>query len=394
MERSQPVRIERPKPNPHGYGRLIVASTVALIFAILFVLGGPFTLNSIYDLILRLFNRSSTTRPWEPGSPLTVIPLASGGLIVGAYLGNIAWNLGASAGSRWERMESGEKVTLFLGIFAGLIASMPFIFLFNALPIANSQLYLPVFIVGLTLGFASIAVYALQSMNEILPWYKNRGPVKRSGIKILDTNVIIDGRIYDVARSGFLEGEIYIPRFVLEELQHIADHHDGLKRQRGRRGLDVLKRIQAEFPIVEVGKYDRHANDPNEEVDARLVRLAKSIGADIVTNDWNLNSVAKLQKVKILNINELALNLRPNVLPQEQLRLNIIKEGNQHGQGVGYLEDGTMVVVEGGKGHIGETLDVTVTQVIQTERGKMIFAEVPDLDDEADSYAMRRRRRQ
>jgi uncharacterized protein YacL len=144
---------------------------------------------------------------------------------------------------------------------------------------------------------------------------------------------------------------------------------------------------------MEVGKYDRFAPDTNEEVDARLVRIAKAIGADIVTNDWNLNSVAKLQNVKILSLNELALTLRPNVLPSETLELAIIREGNQQGQGVGYLDDGTMVVVENGKAHLGETMDVTVTQVIQTERGKMIFAEVDADPGDDDTFYTRRPRR-
>jgi uncharacterized protein YacL len=194
-------------------------------------------------------------------------------------------------------------------------------------------------------------------------------------IKILDTNVIIDGRVYDVARVGFVEGQIYVPQFVLEELQYIADSHDSLRRQRGRRGLDILKLMQTEFNI-EVGVHDRLAPDQGDGVDSRLVRLATALGGDLVTNDHNLNRVATLQDVRVLNINDLALSLRPNVLPQEHLDLNIVREGNQIGQGIGYLEDGTMVIVENGRAHIGETLEVMVTQVIQTERGKLIFAEV------------------
>jgi uncharacterized protein YacL len=217
-------------------------------------------------------------------------------------------------------------------------------------------------------------------MDEVLPWSKSRGKARRSGIKILDTNVIIDGRIYDVVRNGFLEGEMYVPGFVLDELQYIADSHDPLRRQRGKRGLDVLRHMQADFPLV-VRTHDRLAPDVNEEVDSRLVRMARALGADLVTNDHNLNQVAKLQDVKVLNLNDLALSLRPNVLPGEDLCLTIIREGNQMGQGIGYLDDGTMVVVENGRPHIGETLEVAVTQVIQTERGKMIFAEVEPPDE-------------
>ena len=169
--------------------------------------------------------------------------------------------------------------------------------------------------------------------------------------------------------------DVYVPQFVLEELQYIADSHDALRRQRGKRGLDILKLMQTEFEI-EVGIHDRLAPEQGDGVDSRLVRLAIALGADLVTNDHNLNRVATLQDVRVLNINDLALSLRPNVLPQEHMEIFIAREGNQMGQGVGYLEDGTMVIIENGREHIGATLDVMVTQVIQTERGKLIFAEV------------------
>src|SRR6185436_458822 len=159
---------------------------------------------------------------------------------------------------------------------------------------------------GLTIGFSAVAVYALNSVADVLPWKKGEVRGRKSGIKVLDTNVLIDGRIYDLARTGFLEGELYVPKFVLQELQHIADSADGMRRQRGRRGLEVLKHIQAEHE-VEVGTHDRLAGDPNEEVDARLVRLAMALGADLVSNDYNLNRVASIQEVRVLNINDLAL---------------------------------------------------------------------------------------
>ena len=257
---------------------------------------------------------------------------------------------------------------------------MPFLFLLSSL---NLGVYIPFAVAGLTLGFASLSVYGLQSMEEILPWMKGRGPARRRGIKILDTNVIIDGRIVDVARTGFLEGQIYVPGFVLEELQYIADSPEALRRQRGRRGLEILKLMQDDFKI-EVRIHDRLVAGATDEVDQRLVRLAKLLGADIVTNDFNLNRVAGLEGVKVLNINELALGLRPNVLPGEVLTVTIIREGNQGGQGVGYLDDGTMIVVENGKAHIGETHDVVISQVIQTERGKMMFAEMPNGDPPED----------
>lgn len=206
----------------------------------------------------------------------------------------------------------------------------------------------------------------------------------------MDTNVLIDGRVLDILKSGFLDGDLYVPNFVLQELQNIADSSDALRRQRGRRGLEVLRQIQAEFP-VEVGAHDKLAGPANEPVDARLVKLAKSLGADLVSNDFNLNRVASIQSVKVLNVNDLALAMRPNVLPGELLEVALIREGNQYGQGVGYLDDGTMVVVENAREMIGSTVNVPVTQVIQTERGKMIFADASESVTESDPGPLRRR---
>jgi len=309
----------------------------------------------------------------SPRSPISTTGLVATGIFVGMFLGAIVLNSIARIGNRWENMPGGEKLNVFIGVLGGFVMALPFLILFNSLH--ADTLYVPFLIFGLVLAFSSLGIYALQSMEEILPWSQKTGSQRRRGIKILDTNVIIDGRIYDVAKAGFLEGQLYVPGFVLEELQHIADDHNGLRRQRGRRGLEVLKHMQAEFTL-EVGAHDRHAADSREEVDSRIVRIAKAIGADIVTNDWNLNRVASLQDITVLNLNDLALALKPNVLPSETLELMITREGNQIGQGVGYLDDGTMVVVENAKAFLSQTVTVVVTQVIQTERGKMIFGEV------------------
>ncbi|MBS1724233.1 MAG: TRAM domain-containing protein [Armatimonadetes bacterium] len=314
--------------------------------------------------------------------PLVLIALALLGAMLGGGAGSLVLNAAEAYSQRWSKLETGDRVNLFLGIVAGIICSLPFLIaLSNLGPLAATLL-----MVGLTFGFSALSIYALHSMEEVLPWKKGEIRGRRSGTKILDTNVLIDGRIYDLLRTGFLEGELYVPKFVLHELQHIADSADSLRRQRGRRGLEVLRHLQSEH-TVEIGTHDRLAMDEKEEVDARLVRLAKALGADLVSNDYNLNRVASIQEVRVLNINDLALALRPNVLPGETLELTIIREGNQHGQGVGYLEDGTMVVVESGKPHIGESVIVTVTQVIQTERGKMIFGTAPD--EEADRRGSR-----
>ncbi|HEU5140346.1 MAG TPA: PIN/TRAM domain-containing protein [Bacillales bacterium] len=191
-------------------------------------------------------------------------------------------------------------------------------------------------------------------------------------LKILDTSVIIDGRIADICQTGFLEGTLVIPRFVLEELQHIADSSDVLKRNRGRRGLDILNRVQKELEV----KVEIYEGDFEEiaEVDSKLVKLAKVANGIVVTNDFNLNKVCELQGVPVLNINDLANAVKPIVLPGEELNVHVIKDGKEHNQGVGYLDDGTMIVIEEGRNYIGKTIEVLVTSVLQTSAGRMIFA--------------------
>ncbi|MBB3114262.1 uncharacterized protein YacL [Paenibacillus phyllosphaerae] len=189
--------------------------------------------------------------------------------------------------------------------------------------------------------------------------------------KILDTSVIIDGRIADICKTGFIEGTLVIPEFVLEELQHIADSSDLLKRNRGRRGLDILNKIQKELD-VKVLIYEGDMEDG--EVDSKLVKLAKVLHGKVVTNDFNLNKVCELQGVSVLNINDLANAVKPVVLPGEEIVVQVIKDGKEHGQGVAYLDDGTMIVVEGGRDFIGTTMEVLVTSVLQTSAGRMIFA--------------------
>ncbi|MBM3180287.1 MAG: TRAM domain-containing protein [Chloroflexi bacterium] len=195
---------------------------------------------------------------------------------------------------------------------------------------------------------------------------------------LLDTSVIIDGRVSDIARTGFLPGTLLIPRFVLNELQNIADSSDGMRRQRGRRGMEVLAELQ-KLPNVLVRISDINV-DGVREVDDKLVVLGKQLKCPVLTNDYNLNRIAELQGVTVLNINELANAIKSVVLPGEALRINIMQEGKDHSQGVGYMEDGTMVVVENGKEYIGEYMDVNITKVLQTAAGRMIFGRV---DEEA-----------
>ncbi len=193
---------------------------------------------------------------------------------------------------------------------------------------------------------------------------------------LLDTSVIIDGRVSDIAKTGFLPGTLLIPRFVLNELQYIADSPDGVRRQRGRRGMEVLAELQ-KLPNVLVRISDINV-DGVREVDDKLVVLGKQLKSPILTNDYNLNRVAELQGVTVLNINELANAVKSVVLPGEVLRINVMQEGKEHGQGVGYMDDGTMVVVENGRDYIGEYMDVNITKVLQTAAGRMIFGRVEE----------------
>lgn len=214
--------------------------------------------------------------------------------------------------------------------------------------------------------------------DDVMELLASRGDKpKRSGAsadihKILDTSVIIDGRIADICKTGFIEGILVIPEFVLEELQHIADSSDLLKRNRGRRGLDILNKIQKELD-VKVLIYEGDFEEISE-VDSKLVRLAKVLQGKVITNDFNLNKVCELQGVSVLNINDLANAVKPVVLPGEEILVQVIKDGKEHGQGVAYLDDGTMIVVEGGREYIGATIEVLVTSVLQTSAGRMIFA--------------------
>ncbi len=190
--------------------------------------------------------------------------------------------------------------------------------------------------------------------------------------KVLDTSVIIDGRIFDLCQTGFIEGALVIPTFVLDELRHISDCSDSLKRTRGRRGLDILNKIQKELSIEVImweGDFPEIA-----EVDIKLLKLAQKLNGKVVTNDYNLNKVAEFQGVPVLNINELANAIKPVVLPGEEMTLTVVKDGKESGQGVAYLDDGTMIVVEGGRKYMGKEITVVVTSVLQTAAGRMIFA--------------------
>jgi len=262
------------------------------------------------------------------------------------------------------------------GLILGLIMAKLVTDAITLMPVVTGDL--PLIRFSLTLIFCYLGmVIGLRGKDEfniIIPYVRLRRQDQAEELALLDTSVIIDGRILDICKSKFLEGKIVIPRFVLKELQQIADSTDPIKRQRGRRGLEILHAIQKEAGA----DISLHEEDFPEipEVDAKLVKLAKLLEAKIMTVDFNLNRVASFQGVKILNINELANALKPVVFPGEQMRVKLLKEGKEHNQGVGYLDDGTMVVVEDARRLIGQEVGVVVTSVLQTQAGRMIFTKL------------------
>ena len=228
---------------------------------------------------------------------------------------------------------------------------------------------------GITLALKNKdEIYNMNPLNKLSSTLKEKASKKENNKippKILDTSVIIDGRIADICKTGFIEGKLIIPAFVLAELRHIADSSDDLKRVRGRRGLDILNIIQKELNIeVEISERDF---DDISEVDTKLLKLGQVLGGKVVTNDYNLNKVAQFQGVEVLNINELANAIKPVAIPGEEMVVQVVKEGKEANQGIAYLDDGTMIVVDGGKKHMGETINVLVTSVLQTPAGRMIF---------------------
>lgn len=262
------------------------------------------------------------------------------------------------------------------GLILGLLTVKLVTDVFSLAPVSAEQL--AAIRVTLTLVFCYLGVViglrGKDEFNIIIPYVRLRRQDQAEEITLLDTSVIIDGRISDIFKTNFLDGKVVIPRFILKELQQIADSTDPIKRQRGRRGLEILHVIQKE-----IGK-DISVNEEDfpevSEVDAKLVRLAKLIEAKILTVDFNLNRIATFQGVKVLNINELANVLKPVVFPGEQMRIKLIKEGKEYNQALGYLDDGTMVVVEDARRLIGQEVKAVVTSVLQTQAGRMIFTKI------------------
>lgn len=269
-----------------------------------------------------------------------------------------------------KRISLRDIVTASLGLILGLVIASLLSYALLSIPfIKYKQNYIPI-ILYLIFGYlgVTIAIIRKQEMTFLSKFFQEEK--KLTVDKILDTSVIIDGRVVDIVATGFLEGTLLIPRFVLQELQYVADSQDPLKRTRGRRGLEMLNTLQKEGEKVKI--IDKDVSDVNN-VDEKLVAIAKLMGAPVITNDYNLNRVARIHGVKILNINDLANAIKPVVLPGETLTVKVIKEGKEHGQGIAYMEDGTMIVVENGKNFINQTIDVIVTSIIQTAAGRIIF---------------------
>lgn len=282
-----------------------------------------------------------------------------------------------------DRISSEELIGGVLGLLLALIIASLTSITLSKLGTLGAFLSLTIFILASYLGL-KIGTKRLQDIFMVFPQLNNKQDSEKHHLiyKVVDTSAIIDGRIYDVCLSEFLEGSLLVPTFVIEELQHIADSSDNIRRNKGRRGLDLLAKMQ-KHPDIRVEIIDSNKWE-DKEVDQKLICLCKELGASIITNDYNLNKVAELQGIKVLNINELTNAVKMIIYPGESMYINIIKEGKEAGQGIGYLEDGTMVVVEDARKQIGHDVEVVVTSVFQTAAGRMIFTRRNQKEDESE----------
>ena len=320
--------------------RIAAAAIISLLFGLIFYMISPFIMKIGQKVAARIEREVSSIPPME-------ILTASFGLIIGLiiayFISGLVINIPLV----------GTAISTLIYIFFGYIG----------INIATKRKD----------DFANL----INVVKHVTPKEKQTSEAKGEFSippKILDTSVIIDGRIADITQSGFLEGELIVPTFVLEELRHIADSSDDLKRVRGRRGLDILNMMQKELKLnVQISEQDF---DDISEVDMKLLKLAQILNGHVITNDYNLNKVAQFQGVKVLNINELANAIKPIVIPGEEMNVTIVKEGKEHSQGIAYLDDGTMIVVEGARKLIGQNFNVLVTSVLQTAAGRMIFAKL------------------
>jgi uncharacterized protein YacL len=296
--------------------------------------------------------------------------------LVGAFLGGFAGLIIILLEIGIRRVSLRGLSSAVFGLILGVIMSKLFSDVLILLKVEPQVLSLVRTTMTLILCYLCmvIAMRGRDEFNIIIPYVRFSRQDQAESMIVIDTSVIIDGRIVDICKTKFIEGKMIVPRFVLKELQQIADSADPIKRQRGRRGLEVLNTIQKDIGIS-VTIHEEDFPDVRE-VDAKLVKLAKLLEARIFTVDFNLNRVAAIQGVKVLNINELANVLKPVVFPGETMEIKLLKEGKEHNQAVGYLDDGTMVVAEDARRFIGQTVKVAVTSVLQTQAGRMIFTKI------------------
>lgn len=369
------------------------------MFRGLFSLFGAFVGYEAFSLVRTYANRSV-----EDGAgymKMTSSEELFMGIVFAIIFGVIFYSIAPSLGRQGNKMATNigddlksvagsDLLAGTIGVIAGLVIAFLLTKIYqdivsNGLYLTlTTAIYIMLGFLGAVIGMKKGGEIISQSLAKIQPnrirlqeenpyTYNEKDRKRQRSPKILDTSVIIDGRILEIIKTGFLEGPIVIPEFVLVELRHIADSSDALKRNRGRRGLDILNKIQEEYGIEIYNSDSEKALNEIPEVDVKLLKLAQMIKGKVVTNDFNLNKVASIQDVPVLNINELANSLKPVVIPGENMTVSLIKQGKDQNQAVAYLDDGTMIVVENGRRKIGHTVEITVTSVLQTAAGRMIF---------------------
>lgn len=349
-----------------------ISAPVICYIALCALMGGIFFLLSKPVIVhtLRLVN--SMERRWD-SMPMQQIVLSSFGLLMGLAVAALMTQLILSAGASLLTISFSALVYLMLGYIGMQIGYRRYR---DGKGIARRLRRSMRRGDGTLLEDASSLLDSEDEADDLGEGFGDGVPKK-----FLDTSVVIDGRVLDIAKTGFLEGEIVVPQFVLAELRHIADSGDSLRRVRGRRGLDVLGKLQKELkrPII----VDETDYPDVAEVDVKLLRLARDKNGIVVTNDYNLNKVAGVTGIRVLNINDLANALKPMLMAGEELNVQVVREGKEPGQGVAYLDDGTMIVVENGRRYVGETVGVVVTTVLQTSAGRMIFTKLKNMDEKA-----------
>ena len=354
-----------------------------------------------FDLLYMLFSKMySSSQPLLEEGPrlwLQIIVAIISGIIfynLAPALNRKSKKMADNIGNDLQTVSTSDLIGGVVGLITGLVLAFLISQIYAGVITGTLNLtiticiYLALGYVGMIVGNKKLPEFFTASMSmrklaakaaaEENPYEFNPKDSKKKGMvpKILDTSVIIDGRIVEIMKTGFLEGPIVIPEFVLVELRHIADSSDGLKRTRGRRGLDILNKIQEDYGIEIYNTDSEKALKEIPEVDVKLLKLAQIMKGKVVTNDFNLNKVAAIKGVPVLNINELANAMKPMVIPGEVMTVTLIKQGKDMGQAVAYLDDGTMIVVEDGRRKIGQTVDINVTSVLQTAAGRMIFGKV------------------